>query len=447
MQLHDSQTRSVQLIDSLRLKIADPDFTAAHRRIPKHFTRERLLPLSRIVLLITQKTLKSVQLHLNEWFSHLDFPAPPTASAFCHARKKLLPSAFWALNSVVLQTVYDCPKHASLISRWHGHRLLAIDSSLIHLPDSPEARTRYRLVECRNDKGYQGSFVEARLSVLYDLANQMALDTSLVSSKQGERQLASAHLKLQVKEGDLVVFDRGYEGYLLMAQMLSQKVCFLIRGSRRSFGALQALFRQDKAGVSKRVKLTAPKEARATCQKEGWPLEITIRLITVRLSTGELEVLVTSLLDEDLYPTREFARLYWKRWGQETFFGRIKGRLDLENFSGKGTNVIEQDIAALIFLSNMETVLLSRGNERLQERTVHRKAKVKPNRSVSLHTVKMHLFDLLVCKGSAEQILEKLYRLFLTNPVTIRENRCPPRTKGYPLRRVHFLKRVRKIVY
>ena len=176
-------------------------------------------------------------------------------------------------------------------------------------------------------------------------------------------------------------------------------------------------------------------------------MEITIRLITVRLSTGELEVLVTSLLDEDLYPTREFARLYWKRWGQETFFARIKGRLDLENFSGKGTNVIEQDIAALVFLSNMETVLLSRGNERLQERTVHRKAKVKPNRSVSLHTVKMHLFDLLVCLGSAEQVLEKLYRLFLTNPVTIRENRGAPRTKGYPLRRVHFLKRVRKIVY
>lgn len=447
MQPHDSQTRSVQLIDSLRLKIADPDFTAAHRRIPTHFTRERLLPFSRIVLLITQKTLKSVQLHLNEWFSHLDFQTPPTASAFCHARQKLLPSAFWALNSVVLHTVYDRPQHASLISRWRGHRLLAIDSTLIRLPDTPEARERYHLVQCRNGKGYQGSYVEARLSVLYDLANQMALDTALVSSEQGERQLASTHLRLQAAEGDLVVFDRGYEGYLLMAQMLAQKVHFLIRGSRGSFGALQALFQEDKAGVSQRVRLPVPDEARAICLEKGWPLEVTARLITVRLSTGELEVLVTSLLDEDLYPTKEFSLLYWKRWGQETFFGRIKGRLDLENFSGKSPNVVEQDIAALIFLSNMETVLLSRGQQRLQEHTNHRRAKVKLNRAVSLHAVKMHLFELLARPCSADQILEKLSRLFLTNPITIRHNRVVPRMKTHQLARVHFLKRVRKIVY
>ena len=447
MQLHDSETRSLQLIGSLRLKLADPAFTAAHRRLPQDFTRERQLPLARVVLLITQKTLKSVQLHLNEWSAQFDVQGPPTGTAFCHARRKLLISAFLELNSVVLHTAYDQPQHASLISRWRGHRLLAVDSTLIRLPDNLEARERYHQVQCRNADGYQGSYVEARLSVLYDLANQFALDTALVSSEKGERHLAGAHLSLKAKEGDLVLFDRGYEGYLLMAQMLTEKVLFVIRASRGSFGAVQDLFRQDKAGVSQRVSLPVPDEARAICLEKGWPLEITVRLVTVRLATGELEVLVSSLLDENLYPTEEFSQLYWRRWGQETFFGRLKGRLDLENFSGKKPDVVEQDVAALIFLSNMETILLSRGQERLEELTKHRKGKVKPNRAVSLHAVKMHLFELLASPCSAEEILEKLTKLFTLNPVSIRDNRAVPRKKPCLRASLNFQRRVRKGVF
>ena len=44
-----------------------------------------------------------------------------------------------------------------------------------------------------------------------------------------------------------------------------------------------------------------------------------VRLVRVRLSTGEWEVLVTSLLDEARYPNAEFLALYGKRWGIETF--------------------------------------------------------------------------------------------------------------------------------
>src|SRR5258708_14550895 len=59
------------------------------------------------------------------------------------------------------------------------------------------------------------------------------------------------------------------------------------------------------------------------------------RFVSVRLPTGELEVLVTSLLDETLYPTAEFLSVYHWRWGHETFHLMLKGRLELENFSGR----------------------------------------------------------------------------------------------------------------
>jgi hypothetical protein len=42
---------------------------------------------------------------------------------------------------------------------------------------------------------------------------------------------------------------------------------------------------------------------------------INVRFVRVRLSTGEFEVLVTSLLDEAKYPAAGFLELYGLRWG------------------------------------------------------------------------------------------------------------------------------------
>lgn len=50
----------------------------------------------------------------------------------------------------------------------------------------------------------------------------------------------------------------------------------------------------------------------------------TMRLVSVRLPTGELEVLAASLLDEALCPALDFAGLSHLRWGVETFFGLLK---------------------------------------------------------------------------------------------------------------------------
>lgn len=40
-----------------------------------------------------------------------------------------------------------------------------------------------------------------------------------------------------------------------------------------------------------------------------------IRLVKVFLENGEIEVLATSLLDEEKYPYSEFKGLYFSRWG------------------------------------------------------------------------------------------------------------------------------------
>ena len=70
--------------------------------------------------------------------------------------------------------------------------------------------------------------------------------------------------------------------------------------------------------------------------------------MSVRLSPYELEVLITSLIDEKLYPISTFKEIYNLRWGVESYYGIIKERLNLENFSGRTVLSIKQDFHATL---------------------------------------------------------------------------------------------------
>jgi hypothetical protein len=77
------------------------------------------------------------------------------------------------------------------------------------------------------------------------------------------------------------------------------------RGSTGSFLAARELFGLTRANQSRVVWLPAPPDQQAQCQRLGLPLQMKVRFVSLRLPTGELEVLVTSLREEQLYPTEE----------------------------------------------------------------------------------------------------------------------------------------------
>jgi hypothetical protein len=401
------------------------------------------------MLLLIQKTLKSLQAHLDEFLWQLAAPGPVRlvqASALTHARAKLLPSAFVELNERVLLAHYYHPAQNAGVRRWRGHRLLSIDSSLTRLPDSAQLRAHFGVVECANQHGVQESYPQARISILYDLLNQLGWAGKLVKSTQAEAELAHQHLE-QVQPGDVLLTDRGYSGYGWFVAVWVCGAHFIGRCSRSSFPIVQELFARDEAGVSVIVTLQAPKELRAQCRARGWPLKLQVRFVTVRLSTGKLEVVATSLWDETLYPTETFGPVYGQRWGHETYYGRLKGRLDLEHFSGKTVAAAEQDFAALLFLSNVESVVIGPAQEQLAQGSAQRQQPRQVNRAVSLHAIKHRLIELLASPKPAEEVLAQLTECFLHSPVSVRAERQVPRRIFSPSRSYHYQRRVRKIVF
>ena len=150
-------TLSERVVKTIRQLFEQPEFCHRHRSDEKAFTRRRALSFVHVMVFLLQKTVRSIQLHLHEFFESLGrWSQAVTSSAWSQARLKLKHTAFIELNErAVLAEVYG-PENGSAVRRWKGHRLLAIDSWLLRLPYELEIGEEFGWVECRNDKGECG---------------------------------------------------------------------------------------------------------------------------------------------------------------------------------------------------------------------------------------------------------------------------------------------------
>ena len=124
--------KKAQLIEKSQELINSETFKKRHRASEKYFTRTRKLCFSLLIILIIRKSVKSMQLILNEMSSVLG-TEPVTAAAFTKARAKLKHTAFIELNrEAVVGVCYGEGDY----KRYKGFRVLGIDGSKLLLPDT-----------------------------------------------------------------------------------------------------------------------------------------------------------------------------------------------------------------------------------------------------------------------------------------------------------------------
>jgi hypothetical protein len=333
--------------------------------------------------------------------------------------------------------------------RWRQFRLVAVDGSRIILPYSEDIDKAFGSIQYTNgkDKTVIGKHAMAIVSVFYDLLNHLPLDSLLQAHSRYEVDLATEQLTC-LQTDDLLIFDRGYTTYQFLATLIQQKRQFLGRCSTGSLKAFQEMFKAN-APDSKILTLTPSDTRRKEFCALGLPLAIRVRLLRVVLNTGEVEVLVTTLLDEEEYSHDLLKELYYLRWGIETFYGIIKGRLNLENFSGRSVEAIKQDFYATIFISALESVITEDAQEQLDKKIItnNNKHPQQINKAVSFNAVKNEVINLLYTQKNPEKILNRLTELFTTNPVCVRKHREVDRKRTTAQQLYNHNKRLRKICF
>jgi hypothetical protein len=306
----------------------------------------------------------SVQNELNAFFAHLvnqaDLLRTVSAQAFSKARKNFSHTAFARLNArliELLEAQQDSP-------RWQGLRVVAADASKVRL-----------FLEDQTGR----SLREATAFALYLPAQELTLAAQLYSPAVGERQMLFEHLD-GLRADDLLVLDRGYPSRWLVAHLTQHKTAFCMRVDNSGFVAVRQFLRsgQDEAVVT----IAAPNQADCTdyqCTRTS----TSVRLVRVVTPNGQIQAVMTSLLDPVAYPAASFADLYHRRWRIEEAFKRLKLRLALENTSGLSWLAAQQDFGAKILADNLNALAATAAT---QENAVA--VHYKPNRTYAFAHLK-----------------------------------------------------------
>lgn len=426
------------MVETSRELVGEEGFKERHRWTDKDFTRARSLVFALVVALVLRKSMKSLQNVVNEAMLWLE-RSSVSASAYSQARYKLRHTAFIELNrKAVVGTMYRDGDYQTF---W-GFRVLAVDGSKVALPDSESVREDFGTLPWTGGKNseLQGERPYALASVLYDVLNRVALDATLSQADAYEVDLAVGHLA-HTRPGDLLLMDRNFPSYRMLAEMAVRGRDFAVRCSAASFAQARRMLRGE-GPDSLLATLTPCAGQAAQIRGLGLPMSLAVRFVRVRLAAGEDEVLVTSLLDKARYPTEGFLELYGLRWRIETFYGLLKTRLGLENCSGTGAEAVRQDFHATVYLSGLESILTAAAQDLLDAKETRHPQAV--NRAVSFNAIKNQALDLLLGDRETGPLLERLTELFLTNPTLAREGRNPPRKNTGARKLLDFHKRRKK---
>jgi len=251
---------------------------------------------------------------------------PVTGSAFCQARYKIS-------NEMLRELLHDA---AAIFeetyperSQWRDRRVFAIDGSKFNLGRSDELDSHFG----RPKNAY---CPQATVSALVNVSSGLPCDVRIAAYAASERALLLEHLEV-IREGDVVVLDRGYPSHEIMQTLIARGIDFLIRVPE-SYAAV-GWIRETKHG-DYRVMLEPPTSAPRNAE------DIEVRVVRITNPAGENLYFMTSLRRAHFSP-EEIRDLYRKRWEAEELYKLEKASyFDQHQFHARQPHGVKQEILA-----------------------------------------------------------------------------------------------------
>ncbi len=423
----------VELFGLLREFISEGALDIRYRRHASDFTRRRLLPFGHVVALILSALKRTLGVELQSAFDLLECPVCPTASALSQARGKLAPEFFKDWLERLTELAYGYGHHTL-----NGFRLIAVDGSMVFLPDSPGVRAAFPPVSNNGDP------MQARFMCWHDVLNDHAIAARLEPSSRTEIDMAFEGL-----EGfggrDILIYDRSFPGWGLFHFHQLKGVPFVAR-CKVSFNKEVKAFLESGA-LEAVVELKAPRESVDRLKGAGVAVKVgdtlSVRLLRVDIGAAEPEVLATSLLDAGQFPHAAFKELYARRWKVETFFDRIKNKFQLEIFSGRTERSVRQDFHAAIFLANLQSIITRAIDPQVRQAASQRKHPCQVNCNKTLGLLKPGILLALLGHHPATVLKKLMTQMALPrNLEPVRKGRKTPRSgkrKRLRTKHCHYL--------
>jgi len=244
-------------------------------------------------------------------------------------------------------------------SLWRGLDVKVVDGTSTSLPDTPKNQRAYP--QLANQQPGCG-FPLLKLVGVFSLATGALLDYAKGNKHQHELSLLQKLLH-QFTPGDLVLADRGFSAYSLLALLLER----CVHGLFRLHQARPADLRRGKR-LGKNDRLVVwlkPSQRPSYLSKALWkaiPEQLSVRVLRVNLHVPGFRVrsvtLVTTLLDPQKYPAEELAYLYVERWRVELWFRDIKTSMGMEVLHCKSPKMVHKELEMFFIAYNLIRCLM-----------------------------------------------------------------------------------------
>lgn len=360
-----------------------------------------------------------------------------TKQAYSKARMKISHQGYKELNRLLIDEYYKGEDYKT----YKGYRLLGMDGTIIQLPEGKQIEEEFGRINKIN-KNLNGSIS----IVVYDLLNQFIIDTELYSSSADERisgiSLLERIANNNKKEKEIIVADRGFPSLYYFLRLQHMGYDFVVRYNSKQFlketrGFVKSKKKDEEVTIS--IKYGRKRKDDIKLQEFAREIkveEIKLRIVKVKLKTGETEYLITSLLREKGFKSSDFKRIYKYRWEIEEKFKYLKNTLEIENFSGKTPEAIRQDYHSCILISNIHNLMLEEAQENLNKKLGKSKKykykKYKINKNISYGFLKKKIQRILETDNlDWEKEYDALIKLMLKHLIPIIKNR-------------HYKKRIRR---
>lgn len=273
-------------------------------------------------------------------------------------------------------------------------------------------------------------FPFAKLVALFTLSNGVLIDWAEGNKHDNENKLFR-RLWHRLQSGDLLVADRGFCSYAMIASLLQRGVDSLMRIHQArgfSFAQGRPLGPRDRL-----IQWQKPPQRPQGWPKNLWkalPQTVALRLVEIKVEQPGFRVrsyvLVTTLTDPIAWPVERLARLYFKRWSIELFFRDIKICMGMDILRCKSPQMVRKEIIMHVIAYNcirgvMQhiAILYDAALDRLSFKG-------------SVDAIRLWADALRVHANSPRkhsEMLGVLYRLIAQDPVPLRPDRAEPRVK------------------
>lgn len=317
------------------------------------------------------------------------------------------------MKTVVFEDIFKqiVNKYYTLVSKANQSKycIKAFDSTTIQVPDSAKNQEIFGVYS-----NNVCSYASAKLCAYFDIKQHIMTNFYVQNRTKADINCGVDALD-DLEPNDIGVYDRGFGGHTLLWLHCHKSKNYIIRQIADSSNTIKEFVKSDKNDVFITENLN--ERSAKSLRELGYTVskksnQVSYRLVKIVLSTNEIEVLATNVLDLSV---EELSAIYRLRWEIETCFSYLKNIFAMPIFSGYDEIAIKQDIWSLVVLYNLQSMFVNETNITLSKNNEDKKNPYKINRAVGLNIVKKGFQSLFtpcieVCDIMCKRLINRLLR-------------------------------------